>query len=83
MIPVPFNVFRASQGPRPDFGDFRPLLVEARAHVAVKAVAADAGFDSEANHQLARDELGIQSLIPPPSTAARPPENRPAAIANR
>ena len=52
---------RASQGPRPDFGDFRPLLVEAQARAGVKAVAADAGFDSEANHVLARDELGIQS----------------------
>jgi len=55
---------RASQGPRPDFGDFRPLLVEAHARAGLKALAADAGFDSEANHQLARDELGIQSLIP-------------------
>jgi hypothetical protein len=55
---------RASQGPRPDFGDFRPLIVEAQARAGVKTVAADAGFDSEANHELARDELGIQSLIP-------------------
>jgi hypothetical protein len=55
---------RASQGPRPDFGDFRPLLVEAHARAGLKTLAADAGFDSEANHQLARDELGIQSLIP-------------------
>jgi hypothetical protein len=55
---------RASQGPRPDFGDFRPLLVEAQTRAGVKTIAADAGFDSEANHRLARDELGIQSLIP-------------------
>ena len=55
---------RASQGPHPDFGDFRPLLVEAHARAGLKALAADAGFDSEANHQLARDEMGIQSLIP-------------------
>jgi hypothetical protein len=67
---------RASQGPRPDFGDFRPLIVEAQARAGVKAVAADAGFDSEANHVLARDELGIQSLIP--AEHGRPPAGEPA-----
>ena len=55
---------RASQGPRPDFGDFGRLLVAAQACAGVRAVAADAGFDSEANHELARDELGVQSLMP-------------------
>jgi hypothetical protein len=54
---------RASQGPRSDYGDFRPLLVAAQARARPKTLLADAGFDSEANHQLARDELGIQSLI--------------------
>jgi hypothetical protein len=67
---------RASQGPRPDFGDFRPLLVEAQLRGGVKAIAADAGFDSEANHVLARDELGIQSLIP--AEHGRPPTGEPA-----
>jgi hypothetical protein len=66
---------RASQGPRPDFGDFRPLLVEAHARAGLKTIAADAGFDSEANHCLARDELGIQSLIPPEH--GRPPAGEP------
>lgn len=56
---------RASQGPRPDFGDFRPLIVAAHTQARLHTIAADAGFDSEANHELARDELGIQSLIPP------------------
>lgn len=67
---------RASQGPRPDFGDFRPLLVDAQARAGVKSIAADAGFDSEANHELARDELGIQSLIP--AEHGRPPAGEPA-----
>jgi len=67
---------RASQGPRPDFGDFRPLVVEAQARAGVKAVAADAGFDSEANHRLDRDELGIHSLIP--AQHGRPPAGEPA-----
>jgi len=56
---------RASQGPQPDFGDFEPLLREAQARAMPKAVAADAGFDSEVNHCLAREKLGIQTLIPP------------------
>lgn len=54
---------RTSQGPQPDFGDFAPLLREARGRTGLLAVAADAGFDSEANHRLARDALGVQSLI--------------------
>jgi hypothetical protein len=55
---------RASQGPQPDFGDFEPLLREAHARANPRTISADAGFDSEANHELARDQLGIQSLIP-------------------
>jgi hypothetical protein len=39
-------------------------------------ITPDAGFDSEANHQLARDELGIQSLIP--AEHGRPPKGEPA-----
>ena len=31
---------------------------------------ADAGFDSEANHRLARQDLGVRSIIPP--DAGRP-----------
>lgn len=66
---------RTSQGPQPDFGDFEPLLREAYARARLKAVAADAGFDSEANHRLARDELGIQSLIP--ARHGRPAQGEP------
>ena len=39
---------RASQGPRPDFGEFEPLVREAQARANLAAIAADAGFDSEA-----------------------------------
>ena len=66
---------RTRQGPRPDFGDFEPRLREANARARPKALAADAGFDSEANHELARDELGIQSLIP--ATHGRPTDGEP------
>jgi hypothetical protein len=66
---------RASRGPFPDFGDFEPLLREAARVALPKAVAADAGFDSEASHELARDELGVQSLINP--THGRPTDKEP------
>ena len=67
---------RTGQGPLPDCGEFEPLLRETLDRVRPKTVAADAGFDSEANHQLARDELGIQSLIP--ATAGRRAIGEPA-----
>jgi Transposase DDE domain len=62
---------RASQGPQPDFGDFEPLLREAVLRARPKTVAADGGFDSEANHELARHEFGVQTLIPAVHRPAR------------
>lgn len=68
---------RASQGPFPDFGDFEPLLRDAcRTAAKPRAIAADAGFDSEASHELARDELGVRSLISP--THGRPTDKAPS-----
>ena len=66
---------RVSQGPFPGHGDFSPLLKDACQVAKPKAVAADAGFDSEAAHELARDELGVQSLINP--THGRPSSKEP------
>jgi hypothetical protein len=68
---------RASQGPQPDFGDFPPLVRAAQACIGLNTITADAGFDSEANHELARDELGIQSLIP--AEHGRPSAREPAS----
>jgi Transposase DDE domain len=52
------------RGPKPDVADFRPLLAAALARVRVERIAADAGFDSEANHAFARHECGVRSIIP-------------------
>jgi hypothetical protein len=52
------------RGPKPDVADFRPLVAAALLRVAIDRMAADAGFDSEANHTFARQECGIRSLIP-------------------
>jgi hypothetical protein len=50
-----------------DHPHFEPLLFDAWRRVANRRfkVVADAGYDSEAHHQLARREMGLASLIPP------------------
>lgn len=52
------------RGPKPDVLDFRPLLAATLARVRVERIAADAGFDSEANHTFAREECRVRSIIP-------------------
>jgi len=55
---------KAGQGPRPDFGLWRPLLDAVVRRVRPRTVLADGGFDSEAGHVYCRQRLGMQSLIP-------------------
>jgi len=52
-------------GPSADFGDFIPAVEEASANLKLDCVIADAGYDSEKNHQKAREELQIRSTIIP------------------
>lgn len=52
------------RGPKPDVADFCPLVAAALRCVAIDRIAADAGFDSEANHVFARQECRIRSIIP-------------------
>jgi hypothetical protein len=52
------------RGPGPDILHFRQALDQARARVRIKAMAADAGYDSEASHSYARNECGVRTLIP-------------------
>ena len=52
------------RGPRPDVDEFRPLVEQARRRVRLAQMAADAGYDSEANHRYARQECGIRTIIP-------------------
>jgi hypothetical protein len=54
----------ARRGPRPDVDEFRPLVAEACRVVRLSQLAADAGYDSEGNHEFARDEHGIRTIIP-------------------
>lgn len=54
----------AGRGPRPDVDEFRPLVAAALRIVLLSQLAADAGYDSEGNHEFARDEHGIRTIIP-------------------
>jgi hypothetical protein len=48
-----------------DAPDFDDLLTQATRRAKVAVVVADAGYDSEANHRRAREDLGVRSIIPP------------------
>jgi len=52
-------------GNRSDAPDFDDLLYDAwrRTNGAVAVAVADAGYDSEANHQIARQDMGVRSII--------------------
>jgi hypothetical protein len=55
---------RVGRGPRPDVDEFAPLVSEARRLMRLARMTADAGYDSESNHRLAREQLGIRTIIP-------------------
>jgi DDE family transposase len=54
---------------------FEPLLFDAWRRAPVKKTVADAGLDAESNHRIARNDMGIQSFIPP--TSGRPSKGPP------
>jgi hypothetical protein len=60
----------ATTGLGNDHPYFVPLLRQATSRLRVRLVVADAGYDSESNHQAARQDLKIRSLIP--ATCGRP-----------
>jgi hypothetical protein len=66
---------KATTGLGADHAHFPWLLLNAAERMPLEMVLADAGYDSEDNHRLARDELGIRSLIP--ATCGRPGANGP------
>ena len=59
----------------PDYEHFEPLLFDAWRRAGVKVAVGDAGFDSEANHEIARRDMGVRSIIPP--DVGRPSEKPP------
>jgi len=67
----------ASTGGGGDQPFFDDLLFHAwrRGRSAVRCVVADAGYDSEENHRIARLDMGVRSIIPP--RAGRPTSKLP------
>jgi Transposase DDE domain len=63
----------AGRGPRPDVDRFVPLLEQALGRVGIHKALADAGYDSEPNHQFARQRCGVRSYMP--ATHGRRPKN--------
>jgi hypothetical protein len=61
-----------------DAPDFKPLLSGACRRAAVKTAVSDSGYDSEDNHRIAREELGVRSIIPPGigRPSKKPPSGR-------
>lgn len=69
---------RVRTGNGSDAPDFDPLLYHSWRRANVKTVVADAGYDSEKNHRIARLDMSVRSIIPPkigrPTT--KPPATR-------
>jgi Transposase DDE domain len=53
----------ATVGPSYDFPLFEPAMVRASWNVDFDRVLADGGYDSEANHRVAREGLGVRSTV--------------------
>ncbi|HEX8520719.1 MAG TPA: transposase [Tepidisphaeraceae bacterium] len=55
---------RVHTGLGSDCPDFEPLLFDAwKRHPRLRTVLADAGYDSEANHRIARLDMNVRSII--------------------
>jgi len=72
---------RASTGIGSDSPHFVPLMLDAAGRMPLEFVLADAGFDSEDNHRLARQELNVRSIIP--ATIGRQSARRPQGYYRR
>ena len=68
----------ASTGLGGDGPHLEPVLFDAWRRGRVKVVVADAGYDSEPNHRLARLDMGLASIIPP-NLGRRHKSGRPTA----
>lgn len=63
------------RGPKFDRTHFAPALREATLHTRITTLVADAGYDGEPQHALAREWFGIRTIIPP--FGGRPTHNLP------
>lgn len=51
-------------GPRPDVDQLKPLLEGMCANAVPERLVADAGYDSQHNHRLLREQYHVESIIP-------------------
>jgi transposase len=56
--------FSSRRGPKPDIDEFKELIAVAARRVKLRCIVADAGYDSESNHQFARETLASRSIFP-------------------
>lgn len=70
-----------SWGPSPDILHFRDLLDASLAMTPIRAIAADAGYDAEHSHVFAREERGIETIIP--NRVGRPTTKLPSGTYRR
>ncbi len=56
--------FSSKRGPKPDVDEFKDLVSVAARRVKLHCIVADAGYDSESNHQFARESLDSRSILP-------------------
>jgi hypothetical protein len=52
-----------SVGPSQDYRLFEPAMVQAAWQLDIDRLLADGGYDSEANHRVAREALGVRSTV--------------------
>lgn len=55
----------AERGPGPDITHFERIVCQAHVRSRIDTLLADAGYDAEWAHCVARDDLGIRTIIPP------------------
>jgi hypothetical protein len=56
--------FQTHRGPKPDVDEFKDLMKQTKRRVGLRVVVADAGYDSESNHEFARQVIGVRTIIP-------------------
>lgn len=72
---------QAANGNGSDAPDFDGLLSAAWQRAPVKTVVADSGYDSEANHWIARAQMGVRAILP--AKIGRPSPNGPLGYFRR
>ena len=55
----------AERGPGPDITHFERIVCQAYPRAKMETLLADAGYDAEWVHEVARHDLGIRTIIPP------------------